>query len=111
MKKAIVYFFALLLFFPLMIAFGNMEIGPYDATSAKGYVKKKKTSDSRRCRRGPFIMYPGSLKNNIERLARNYCWYVVKWNADSDFNWAGSPAGTTIRAGSLQDALRKILGK
>ena len=51
MKKAVFYFFALLLFFPLMTVFGNMEMGPYDAATAKGYVKKRKQEGvgSRRC--------------------------------------------------------------
>lgn len=91
-----------------MLAGGEIE--EYHPEAAKGYLVKKKMT-STRCERGPFVMYPGSLKDNIERVAASHCWYVVKWKADSDFEWVGSQHGTVIRASTLQEALRKVLQK
>lgn len=113
MKKTVHSLFVLLGFLPVSCVLAGGETGEYNLQSAKGHVVKKKTGlgDRAGCNKGPFVMYPGSLKDNIERIAASHCWYVVKWKADSDFEWAGSQHGTVIRASTLQDALRKVLHK
>ncbi len=34
-------------------------------------------------------VYPGSLKENIERIAAHYGWHQVVWDAPQDFRWVG----------------------
>lgn len=35
------------------------------------------------------IFYPGSLKQNIERLAKQFGWNTVIWKLESDYRWTG----------------------
>jgi len=51
-------------------------------------------------------LYPGSLKNNITRIAAYYGWKNVVWSAPDDYNWVGT---TRVRAANLQGILRKVL--
>lgn len=108
MKTQIYGVLLLLILCPFALVLAGGEVNHYDVKEAKGY-RAKKSRDA--CNKGPFILYPGSLKGNIERLAMNHCWYVVKWKADSDFEWVGDERGTDVRASNLQDALRKVLQK
>lgn len=52
------------------------------------------------------VVYSGSLKNNIERLAKQYGWDQVVWNAPSDYTWVGN---TRINATTLPGVLNQLL--
>ena len=51
-------------------------------------------------------MYPGSLKENIERIAAHYGWHQVVWDASQDFLWVGR---AHIQGEDLTEVLRKLL--
>lgn len=59
-------------------------------------------------RRGPInvVMYPGSLKSNVERIASNNGWSRVVWMAKSDYRWYGK---AQIVAYSLPGVFDKLL--
>lgn len=50
--------------------------------------------------------YPGSLKNNIVRIARAYGWKHIIWNSAEDYHWIGK---IRVAANDLPDILRKLL--
>jgi hypothetical protein len=49
---------------------------------------------------------PGSLKANIERVAKENGWHTVVWNARDDFNWV---AYAKIRKQNLVAIMESIL--
>jgi hypothetical protein len=51
------------------------------------------------------MAYPGSLRNNIQRIA-GYCGWQTVWNPPCDYRWYGK---TLIRGASLSDVFRKML--
>ena len=51
-------------------------------------------------------VYPGSLRDNVERIAAGYGWSEVVWSAPYDFNWVGQ---TNIHANSLSGMLAQLL--
>lgn len=51
-------------------------------------------------------IYPGSLKNNITRIAKTFGWKTVVWNVSKDYNWIGK---TTIKNQSVVTVMQKIL--
>jgi hypothetical protein len=51
-------------------------------------------------------VYPGSLKENIERIAAHYGWRQVVWDAPQDFKWVGH---AQIQGDSLASVLRQLL--
>lgn len=51
-------------------------------------------------------LYPGSLHDNLRRIAAQFGWRRFIWNAPYDYNWVGY---TQIKAKSLADAVQKIL--
>lgn len=51
-------------------------------------------------------MYPGSLKNNLIRIARAYGWKHIIWSTDEDYHWIGK---IRVAANDLPDILGKIL--
>lgn len=51
-------------------------------------------------------IYPGSLQQNIDRLAREYGWPQVVWNVPDDYHWVGH---VRVAANNLPDILRNIL--
>jgi len=53
-----------------------------------------------------FVIYPGSLKKNVTRLANEFGWKHVVWNAKYDYQWIGT---TRITANSLNEILNRIL--
>lgn len=53
-----------------------------------------------------FVIYPGSLKKNVTRLANEFGWKQVVWNAKYDYQWTGT---TQITANNLSEILNKIL--
>ncbi len=53
-----------------------------------------------------FVIQPGSLKNNIETIAKQFGWQQVVWKAQYDYSWTGH---TAIRATSLTNLLKVIL--
>lgn len=53
-----------------------------------------------------YTLYPGSLKENIQRLANQFGWTTVKWLAPYDYQWTGT---TAVTATNLNQLLQKIL--
>lgn len=51
-------------------------------------------------------IYPGSLKENIERIAANAGWHQVVWDAPQDYMWVGH---AQIRGENLSVILRRLL--
>lgn len=51
-------------------------------------------------------LYPGSLKNNLVRIARAYGWKHIIWNSSEDYHWIGK---IRVAANNLPDILRKLL--
>lgn len=51
-------------------------------------------------------LVPGSLKANIERIAKENGWEKVVWNAPSDYNWT---TNTKIKDQSLVAVMKVIL--
>lgn len=52
------------------------------------------------------ILYPGSLKTNVENIARQYGWNRVIWDSPNDYHWV---AYTKIRQTRVQDVMRVVL--
>jgi len=52
------------------------------------------------------MVYPGSLKSNVVRIARQNGWGNVVWKPDEDFKWTGK---TTIVANGLPGIYEKLL--
>lgn len=52
------------------------------------------------------VLYAGSLRNNIERIAHQYGWDRVVWTLPEDYRWVGE---TTIKGGDLPSILRQLL--
>lgn len=50
--------------------------------------------------------YPGSLKENIQRVAKECGWQVVIWKTPYDYNWVGT---THFADSYLPDILHKVL--
>jgi len=48
----------------------------------------------------------GSLKNNIQRIAKQFGWSNIVWSAPYDFRWVGA---TRVHARSLQGLLTLLL--
>ena len=51
-------------------------------------------------------VYPGSLKENIERIAAHYGWHQVIWDAPQDYKWVGH---AQIQGENLSGILRQLL--
>lgn len=51
-------------------------------------------------------VYPGSLRENIERIAAHYGWHNVIWDAPQDFTWVGY---AQIQGDTLAAVLRQLL--
>src|ERR1700679_2149175 len=51
-------------------------------------------------------VYPGSLKENIERIASHYGWRQVVWDAPEDYRWVGK---AHIKGENLEGILSKLL--
>lgn len=51
-------------------------------------------------------VYPGSLKENIERIAAHYGWHQVVWDVPQDFKWVGY---AQIHGDNLAAVLRQLL--
>lgn len=51
-------------------------------------------------------VYPGSLKENIERIAAHYGWHQVVWDAPQDFTWVGH---AQIQGANLASVLNQLL--
>ncbi len=51
-------------------------------------------------------VYPGSLKENIERIASHYGWHHVVWDAPEDYRWVGY---AQIHGENLSIILRQLL--
>ncbi|MCH9743799.1 MAG: toxin co-regulated pilus biosynthesis Q family protein [Gammaproteobacteria bacterium] len=52
------------------------------------------------------VIYPGSLKNNITRIASGFGWDQVVWKLPSDYQWVGK---TRIVAHNMQGIFQKLL--
>jgi len=52
------------------------------------------------------IVYPGSLRSNIRRIAGEYGWHRVVWTLPKDYRWVGK---TRISAKGLFGILGKLL--
>ena len=52
------------------------------------------------------IIYPGSIKNNVERIAAQFGWPQVVWNTKFDYRWVGK---TEIHGNNLQGILDQLL--
>jgi hypothetical protein len=51
-------------------------------------------------------VYPGSLRENVERISAHYGWRQVIWDAPQDFRWVGF---AQIQGDTLADVLRQLL--
>ncbi len=51
-------------------------------------------------------VYPGSLKENIERIAAHYGWHQVVWDAPQDYTWVGH---AQIHGENLSSILKQLL--
>lgn len=51
-------------------------------------------------------VYPGSLKENIERISAHYGWHHVVWDAPEDYHWEGY---AQIQGENLSIILRQLL--
>jgi hypothetical protein len=51
-------------------------------------------------------VYPGSLKENVERIAAHYGWHQVVWDAPEDYRWVGY---AQIQGENLSSVLRQFL--
>jgi Toxin co-regulated pilus biosynthesis protein Q len=51
-------------------------------------------------------VYPGSLKENIQRIAAHYGWHQVVWDAPQDYRWFGY---AQIQGENLSSVLRQLL--
>lgn len=51
-------------------------------------------------------VYPGSLKENIERISAHYGWHHVVWDAPEDYHWVGY---AQIQGENLSTILRQLL--
>ena len=51
-------------------------------------------------------IYPGSLKENVERIAAHYGWHQVVWDAPQDYRWVGY---AQIQGENLSSVLRQLL--
>lgn len=51
-------------------------------------------------------VYPGSLKENIERIAGHSGWHQVVWDAPQDFLWVGK---AKIQGENLSSILNQLL--
>lgn len=52
------------------------------------------------------VMYTGSLRANIDRIARQYGWNEVVWDVANDYEWVGT---THINGGSVMEIMQKVL--
>jgi hypothetical protein len=52
------------------------------------------------------VLFPGSLKTNVENIARQYGWKRVVWNSPNDYRWI---TYTKIRHDRLQEVMRVVL--
>ncbi len=50
-------------------------------------------------------VYPGSLKENVERIAAHYGWHQVVWDAPEDYRWVGY---AQIQGENLSSVLRQL---
>lgn len=51
-------------------------------------------------------IYPGSLRENVERIAAHYGWHQVVWDAPQDFRWVGH---AQIQGNNLAAVLNQLL--
>ena len=51
-------------------------------------------------------MFPGSMRANITRIAKQHGWRTLVWNSVNDYSWVGK---TTITAPRLTGVFTKIL--
>jgi len=51
-------------------------------------------------------VYPGSLRENIERIAAHYGWHQVVWDSPQDYQWVGY---AQIQGNSLAGVLHDLL--
>ena len=73
---------------------GPIPPPPIVATPKVGVVDMPASVDSKNTevKQQPVLtvqVYPGSLKENIERIAAHYGWHQVVWDAPQDFRWVG----------------------
>jgi len=52
------------------------------------------------------IIYPGSLKMNVQRIAAQHGWPRVVWTLPEDYRWVGK---TRIKAQGIKNVLAKLL--
>lgn len=51
------------------------------------------------------IVYEGSLKNNVERIAREHGWCKVVWNVPVDYRWVGTAKVTGTCLNQVMDVI------
>lgn len=51
-------------------------------------------------------IYPGSLRDNIKRIAAQFGWHQVVWDVENDYDWVGK---THLEDCTLREALKRIL--
>jgi len=101
MKKISLIFLALSLFSNIVFANGtNFSESKFTSvSSSRSYLHNREFDIT-------VNLIPGSLKANIERIARNHGWHKVVWNVHSDYNWVGN---TKIRGKNLVLVMEHIL--
>lgn len=83
---------------------------PIDATPIDEHPVKKRPKQIVPVYRYTYsaMMYQGSLRHNIIRIAHNYGWDTVVWNNQEDYLWSGN---ARITGNSLAEVFSKILIK
>ena len=52
------------------------------------------------------VLFPGSLKTNVENIAQQYGWKRVIWDSPNDYRWV---AYTKIKQTRVQDVMQVVL--
>ena len=71
---------------------------PHPVTYPKNVIVRQKPLPT-------ISVYPGSLKENVERIAAHYGWHQVIWDAPEDYRWVGY---AQIQGENLSSVLRQL---
>jgi hypothetical protein len=97
-----------LLFFCVVIGFlGTMSSAALANGLAKHSLQRNRLYASPHISHGIIVrVVPGSLQDNIERIAHRFGWRSVVWKAESDYHWVGY---ANIQGQDLEEVMGKIL--
>ena len=111
MRQWLTLLFSVLFFYATNSFAGNID-GPAPAKVSAGVhivlpQGRPTTHQSyTKNRRFKATVYPGSLRTNINRIAKRFGWMQVVWRASYDYKWVGT---TKLRAANLPDLLSQLI--